>query len=261
MRPFRGAAWFYAEYRYRPSGEFLRLVATHLDWTPHGRVLDLGAGPAHLSVRLAPFAGEVVAVDPEEEMLAEGRRRAAGVDNISFVAGGSDDLADLELGAFDGVVISQALHWMRDQDAVLRALDAPAVAIVGYVKDPDYNTVWLDREPWSALEGILRRNVGEEAVGSSPLPHDPFPEILERSPFSQVELLTLEHEVVVEPSLEAALGLYYSFANVLERLGDRRAAFETEAREAVAGADTSPFAVRLVDSALIGRRPDRALGR
>lgn len=255
MRPFRDAAWYYAEFRYRPSEAFLRLVAAHLGWSAETRVLDLGAGPAHVSMQLAPFAGEVVVMDPEEEMLAEGRRRAAGVDNLTFVLGSSDDLATLDLGAFDCVVISQAFHWMDDKDDVLRALDTRTVAIVGYVKEPDYNTVWLDREPWNVLEDLLRPHLSE---WSGAVPHDPFPEILARSPFSDVELLTYERDVVVQPSLEAALGLYYSFAAVLERLGDNREPFESEARAALADADTSPLTVRLVDSALIGRRPGNA---
>jgi predicted nicotinamide N-methyase len=50
-RPFRDAAWFYAEYRYRLSEAFARLLAGHLDWSRSDRVLDLGAGPAHVSLR------------------------------------------------------------------------------------------------------------------------------------------------------------------------------------------------------------------
>ncbi|HYY07300.1 MAG TPA: class I SAM-dependent methyltransferase, partial [Actinomycetota bacterium] len=126
QRPFRDAAWFYAEYRYRPTEAFVRLLATHLGWSASDRVLDLGAGPAHVSLRLAPFVGEVVVMDPEEAMIDEGRRRAASAaaDNLSFVVGGSDDLTRLagDLGQFAAVVISQAFHWMADQDAVLHAL-------------------------------------------------------------------------------------------------------------------------------------------
>src|SRR5437764_10752323 len=145
QRPFRQAAWFYAECRYRPTEAFVRLLASHLGWSSSDRVLDLGAGPSHVSVRLAPFVGEVVVMDPEEAMIEEGRRRAAAaaLDNLSFVIGGSDDLARLsaELGEFAAVMISQAFHWMADQDAVLRAADTlldperGAVALVGYVKE------------------------------------------------------------------------------------------------------------------------------
>ena len=266
-RPYREAAWFYAEYRYRPSESFAQLLAGHLDWSLSDRVLDLGAGPAHLSVRLAPFVGEVVVMDPEEAMIEEGRRRAAGsqIDNLSFIVGGSDDLARLspELGEFAAVTISQAFHWMADQDAVLRALDnlvdreRGVVALVGYVKDPDYNLRgWLDRPPWNAVEEIRRRHLADVPEGPNPAGrHDPYPEILARSAFSRIELLTHEYEQVVHPSIDAAIGYQYSLSNVLARLGERRAAFEADVRAALADADTSPLTVHLVDSALIGHRP------
>jgi SAM-dependent methyltransferase len=263
--PFREAAGFYAEHRYRPSETFVGLLAKLAGWSTEDRVLDLGAGPAHLSLRLAPLVGEVVVMDPEPAMLEEGRDQAAtaGVRNLSFVQGGSDDLPRraAELSGLAGVTISQAFHWMVGQDAVLRALDPlvdrerGAVAIVGYVKDPDYNRLLVDRPPWDEVERILQRHLA--GVPERPHPagrHDPFPEILARSPFPEVELLTHEYELTVEPSLEAAIGFHYSLAHVLARLGERRAAFEAEARAALAGVDTSPFTVQVVDSALLGRR-------
>lgn len=261
MRPFQGSARFYADYRYRPSEEFVRLLADELGWSTSDRVLDLGAGPAHLSLRLAPFAGEVVAMDPEPDMIEEGRRRAAaeGVTNVSFVTGGSDDLSP-ELGMFATVTMSQSFHRMPDQDAVLRRLDQlldakrGAVALVGYVKEPDCNRAWLDREPWRLVEEILERHLEAAPQIPSPLPHGPFPELLARSAFARIDLLTYEYETVAQPSVDAAIGFLYSLSNKLARLGDGRAAFEAEARAALADADTSPIAVRLVDSALIGRR-------
>jgi len=267
QRPFQEAAWFYSEYRYRPSQAFARLLATHLEWSPSDRVLDLGAGPAHVSLRLAPFVGELVAMDPEEAMIEEGRRRAeaARIDNISFVVGSSDDLAKLSptLGEFAGVMISQAFHWMADQDAVLRALDPlldrerGAIALVGYVNDPDYNRVslGLDRPPWDAVERILNRHLAGVTQGPNPAGrHDPFPDILARSPFPRTELLTYQYEALIEPSLDAAIGFHYSLGNLLARLGERRSAFEADVQAALADADTSPLAVRIIDSALIGRR-------
>ena len=41
-RPFRDAAWHYAEYRYRPTEAFLEQLATHLGWSTSDRILDLG---------------------------------------------------------------------------------------------------------------------------------------------------------------------------------------------------------------------------
>ena len=52
--------------------------------------------------------------------------------------------------------------------------------------------------------------------------------------------------------------MLYTLSNTLERLGDRREAFEAEVREKLADADVSPFTARVVDSALIGRRSQDA---
>ena len=74
--------------------------------------------------------------------------------------------------------------------------------------------------------------------------------------FSRVELLSYAYETEVRPSLAAALGVLYSLSNTLDRLGTRRTAFEDAVRAALADAATTPFRVRLVDSALLRRRPE-----
>src|SRR5205823_11393529 len=118
------------------------------------------------------------------------------------------------------------------------------------------NLVWLDRPPWNTVAEIARRHLAGVPEGPSPAGrHDPFPEILARSAFSRIELLTYEYDAVVHPSIEAAIGFQYSLGNLLARLGERRAAFEADVRGALADADTSPLTVRFVDSALIGQRP------
>ena len=91
------------------------------------------------------------------------------------------------------------------------------------MKEPDSNTVWLDRPPWDAVHEILRRHV--EAGGGD--------------------------VVLVRQQLEMRE------RRSCEELGERvvrRRAFEAEVRSALADADTSPLTVRLVDGALIGRR-------
>lgn len=85
--------------------------------------------------------------------------------------------------------------------------------------------------------------------------HDPFPDLLARSTFSDVELITHEHDAVIQPSVDAAIGFQYTLSNVLARLGDRRRVFEAAARTALAAADTSPIVARVTESALVGRRP------
>src|SRR5262247_2406688 len=96
-RPYAGAGWYYAEYRDRVSAEFIALLAEQLGWSTRDRVLDVGAGPGQLSLLIAPFVAEVVAIEPEPDMLVEGERRAAmaNIGNVRFVAGSSDDLPAL----------------------------------------------------------------------------------------------------------------------------------------------------------------------
>lgn len=74
-RPYAGAALYYAEYRQLVSAEFMPL-ATRLGWTRAERVLDLGAGPGQLALLAAPLVADVVAIEPEPDMLAEGQGRA-----------------------------------------------------------------------------------------------------------------------------------------------------------------------------------------
>ena len=52
------------------------------------------------------------------------------------------------------------------------------------------------------------------------------------------------------------MGFEYSRGNLLDRLGERRAAFESDVRAALVDAVIAPLTIRLTDSALIGRRPD-----
>ena len=127
-RPYAGAGWYYAEYRQRVSTEFITLLAEHLGWTGTDRILDLGAGPGQLSLLVAPLVAEVVAVEPEPDMLAEGERRARahGINNVRFVRASSDDLPALRpsLGQFRTTLMGQSFHWMLDRDRVLRDLSA-----------------------------------------------------------------------------------------------------------------------------------------
>src|SRR5689334_8230915 len=94
-RPYAGAGWYYAEYRQRVSTEFMMLLAARLGWTRAERLLDFGAGPGQLALLAAPLVADVVAIEPEPDMLAEAQRRARalGVSYVTYVAASSDDLA------------------------------------------------------------------------------------------------------------------------------------------------------------------------
>jgi ubiquinone/menaquinone biosynthesis C-methylase UbiE len=78
---------------------------------PNGdeRALDSGTGAGALAFALAPHVREVVAVDLVPELLEEGRRRADGFPNVTFVEGDATKLP-FELGSFDLTGSLRTLH-------------------------------------------------------------------------------------------------------------------------------------------------------
>jgi len=262
-RPYAGAGWYYAEYRDRVSAELITLLAEQLGWSTRDRVLDLGAGPGQLSLLIAPFVAEVVAIEPEPDMLAEGERRAAmaGVCNVRFVAGSSDDLRSLRspLGLFRAALMGQSFHWMVDKDRVLEDLgamideDDGAIAFVTplMVSIPDELRAAQD-----AARQILERHLVNVPPGPHPNGrHDPFEEILRRSPFPRIERIERIYETRIRPTIESILGYEYTISHVLTRLGDNRGAFEHEARAALSWVKSvGEVSLTRRDEALIGRR-------
>jgi SAM-dependent methyltransferase len=159
----------------------LRLVARVITLTTMertARVLDLGCGPGQLARAFAAFAGEVVAVDPEPEMLRQARQ-AAGAARIRFVQGSSYDLGP-GFGRFHLAVMGRSFHWM-DRVDTLRRLDAliePRGAVVLFgdnhpdLPDNAWRPAWRDalapfRDParehhragWVRHEAILLDSV------------------------------------------------------------------------------------------------------
>src|SRR5579859_5213014 len=108
-RPYAGAGWYYAQYRKRVSTEFMAQLAERLGWYGADRILDLGAGSGQLALLCAPIVAEVIAVEPEIDMAAEGEKRAhdQGVDNVRFIIASSKDLPALResLGRFRTVLM------------------------------------------------------------------------------------------------------------------------------------------------------------
>ena len=68
-RRFRTAAQHYLAGRPAYAPRLIRHVARFTGLAPEHRVLDLGCGPGMLAGAFAPLAGEVIAMDPEPEML------------------------------------------------------------------------------------------------------------------------------------------------------------------------------------------------
>jgi ubiquinone/menaquinone biosynthesis C-methylase UbiE len=248
---FGGAAPYYAKYRPEHGDEAIGCLARAFG--PDSRVLDLGCGPGTVAIPLARAVREVIAVDPDDGMLAEGRRLAAGVQNIRWLPGDSTTLRDLP--AFDDVVMGRSFHWM-DRRVVLAELDRllppdGAVAIVGPSRSPG-------EEPW---EPVVRRVRAEFAISgftapqsfqsTGEHPHD----VLADSPFSHLESNLFERRLTWD--LDAVIGvqLSYSYTSPAS-LGDRAEAFTDAIREALLTDNPSGvWEQQITTEVLIARRP------
>ena len=105
-----------------------------------GRVLDIGCGDGLLLQRLAPFAQQVVGIDPDAESILRAQTRLAAVSNVTLVTG--DFLAmsvTSQEERYASVICVATLHHMELRTALLkiRQVLAPGgrVLIIGLAAD------------------------------------------------------------------------------------------------------------------------------
>lgn len=92
-----------------------------VDPRPGERILDLAAGTAKSSASLARRGASVVAADFSPGMLAEGRRRHAGVRGLEFVQADATDLP-FDDESFDAVTMSYGLRNVNEPKKALAEL-------------------------------------------------------------------------------------------------------------------------------------------
>lgn len=253
-RRFRTAAPYYRSGRPAYAPLLIQRVAAAAGLGDDDRVLDLGCGPGQLGIAFAPFAREVVAIDPEPEMLACAGTTAeeAGV-RLTLVEGSSYDLGP-DLGRFRLVVIGRAFHWM-DRAATLEALDRliePDGAVVLFHAEASR----IPENAWRAdFDAVIERFSGPDGRaprhGPGWMPHET---ILLDSPFHALERLgVIERRATpVDRFIDRALSMSVTSA---QRLGDATAAFTDAIRAAVAPHARDGVVAEVVESsALVARR-------
>lgn len=120
-RQFGAQANAYLNSAVHAQGEEFAQLRERLSASSGARVLDLGCGAGHVSFQVAPLAGEVVAYDLSEQMLAVVASAAAerGLDNIRTRQGVAERLP-FEDGEFDFVFSRYSAHHWRDVGQALR---------------------------------------------------------------------------------------------------------------------------------------------
>ena len=234
---YEGTAWYYARYRPVYPLSLVRILREHFRLDGTGRLLDLGCGTGPVAIPLAHLFDEVVAMDPDDAMRAEGERiaRERGVGNIEWRFGGSKDLLPA-LGRFRLVTMGNSFHWM-DREATLDALyplvtQGGGVAVVGEgapIPRPPPT-------PWrAAINAVLKRYLPDREPSwedPGPPPEQRHDAYIARSRFK--DLVSYRESFDVEWTIDSIIGNLYSMSFCSRRvLGDRAEAFARDVRDAV----------------------------
>lgn len=142
--------------RYLPGRTWEGFANALLRIAPPQRVADIGIGDGDMTLLLASFARTLAAIDPSEAVLSRVERKAsaAGIDDVTFLAGEIEDLP-LEDGSVDLVMVSQVLHLVKSPGRAIaecaRVLDVGGRLIVLDLKSHD--------ESW-VTEKLVHRHLG-----------------------------------------------------------------------------------------------------
>lgn len=231
--PFAGAAQYYDRFRAPYARAAIDFIVGHYDLSEGVRALDLGCGPGTIAIPLSRSVAEVVAVDPDGEMIAEGRRLAAsrGRQNIQWRQSRAEDLS-LEGGPFRVTTIGQAFHWMH-RDEVLRKLailtaNGGGLALVNPGKR-------RPQESWETVASqIVAKFLGPRTRHPKSNPQEPEHEpALRRSEYFS-QFTVLEFSSTITRDLCSIIGCIYSTSNSARPLfGDDVAVFEAELTRAL----------------------------
>jgi ubiquinone/menaquinone biosynthesis C-methylase UbiE len=235
---FAGTAWYYARFRPDYPEELIKSLTDKFTLAQQSRVLDLGCGTGQISLQLAPYVFEVIAIDPQEDMLKEGKSIATekGIANIKWILGDSSQLTHLtrDIGELDLTVIARAFHWM-DREQTLKDLyhltkRGGGLAIVwdDGPRDSITTSKWK-----SVLDEAVRFWLGEVRLagtkGTYNHPTRRFEDYLQESDFQNLE--SVEIKTGRSWTTDQVIGyLYSTSSSSIPVLGDKKEHFEADVR-------------------------------
>src|SRR5215472_4697429 len=247
LRPdaFVGTADDYVRYRVPYPRALLDAFLAEACLPPNAKLLDLGCGPGRVSLPIADRFAEVLAIDPEPEMVEAGRREAArqGVVNICWRVSRAEDFK-APAGAFDLVTIGEAFHRMDRARVACLAFNwlkrAGALVTLGS-GGPEATAA-----PWrSAWDSVVSDFTGAEPARRLGAPNaTPAEELADQErdigAAGYVDIRTRSFGFPHEWTLEALLGYARSTSTMSRNaLGARHADFEAALTRVLLSFDSS----------------------
>jgi ubiquinone/menaquinone biosynthesis C-methylase UbiE len=249
--PFVGTAAYYDRFRPPYAQAAINFIVERYSLSRGERALDLGCGPGTIAIRLSQSVREVVAVDSDPDMIAEGRSLAAsrGRKNIQWVWSRAEDVS-LQAEPFRVTTIGQAFHWM-DRDKVLRKLailiaEGGGLALV----NPGNRR---PQESWEPIaDQIIAKFLGPRTRHPKSNPQEPEHEpALVRSDFFS-NFTAHEFPTTLTRDINSIVGYIYSISSSARPLfGDNANAFEAELTKALLSLDPAGVFYEQVETEVI----------
>ena len=243
---YEGAAAHYRAGRPAYSPQLEAVLAAELGLDGAGRLLDGGCGPGILTVRLAPLFEEAVGLDPDPDMLAEGRRVAdqRGIPNIRWVQALAEELPAAAPGPYRLVTFGQSLHWTDEAhvaEAVYDMLEpGGALALIVHTVEgrPEPPGPGHPRIPHAEIKALVAQYLGSTprvGQGLAPVRTHRFEDVLVRTRFGSPRAIFAPGIPDLLRDGESVLSGYFSLATSAPHLfGDRADDFAGDVRELLA---------------------------
>ncbi len=233
---FKGTAKCYAKYRPKYPKEFFADVVKKFSLNGKDNLLDLGCGTGELAIPLSSYFKKVVAMDPEPEMLKQGKLQAKRVKakNIKWMRGDSDTLSP-KIGKFKLVVIGRAFHWM-DRNKILKKLYKIIEPGGGIIIVAEHNTNPLAKIKWKiAVQKLIQEYLGEErraGSGKYVESKEKYRVVIAKSPFKKSNVIN--YKATLKWTISQIIGHLYStsFSSRIV-LGKKKKFFEKDLKQAL----------------------------
>lgn len=243
---YRGTAAYYVHGRPPYSHALVPTLVTEANLDGSGRLLDVGCGPGVLTTELTDHFEEVVGLDPDAEMLAEGARRADnnGLENIRWIPSVAENIPTLNLGRFKLVTFGQSFHWTNQQqvaEAVYEILEpGDVLALIAHQHDgrPQPAGPGHPRIPHDAIRSVIDRYLGPRRRAGQGLavpPVDQPEDVLARTRFGAPQRIFCPGRPDIVQDIDAVLANYFSMSFAAPHLfGHQFEQFETDVRATLA---------------------------
>ena len=231
---FAGVAKYYSQFRPRYNDDLYQLLIKEFQLDGTGRLLDLGTGTGLIAIALSPHFKEVVALDPDPEMLKEAQQEAEldNIQNIQWVNTQAENISQ-ELGEFRLITIGRAYHWF-DKPKVLQLASDRLIQGGGIAITYSHQDIWHSTELWKInVLDVVKKYLGEKRrVGNSTIEnlddtYSALPSLLKQSGFSSPKFQRLT--ITKTWTVNSWIGYLYSTAFARPAyFGDHLAEFEKD---------------------------------